>query len=214
MKEEAQQLLTGNRAPLQTGNRPSQFGRGQKHSYVEHERVNPAQSSPLAPNLQGRGQGRGRGTMKNTAGTSHTSSQFVGNRIICYKCGLEGHKSSDCRRAASNLLVDGQEIEATKEEAQNNEVNGDEGLLDFTEQEVTYEDQNLPSLVIRGAMLTPKVNEANWQRKNLFRTRCSFEGRLCNLIIDGGGCENLVSKEMVTKLNFKVQLHPQPYRIE
>lgn len=37
---------------------------------------------------------------------SSVPSQFVGNKIICCKCGKDGHKTSDCRRTASNFLVD------------------------------------------------------------------------------------------------------------
>ena len=33
------------------------------------------------------------------------------------------------------------------------------------------------------------------------------------LLIGKGGCENLVSKEMVRKLNLEVLPHPKPYRI-
>jgi hypothetical protein len=53
----------------------------------------------------------------------------------------------------------------------------------------------------------------DWRRNNIFITKCSSHGRLCNVIIDVGSCENLVSKEMVTKLNLKVLPHPKPYRI-
>ena len=41
----------------------------------------------------------------------------------------------------------------------------------------------------------------SWLRTNIFRTRCTSGGKVCQVIIDGGSCENMVSKEMVDKLN-------------
>ena len=59
-------------------------------------------------------------------------------------------------------------------------------------------------------MLTPKASKSDWRRNDIFNTRCSSHGRLCNVIIDGGSCENLVSKEMVKKLYWKCY-HTQSY---
>ena len=39
------------------------------------------------------------------------------------------------------------------------------------------------------------------QRRSLFRTRCKCEDKCCDVIIDGGSTDNLVSEKMVTKLN-------------
>ena len=47
----------------------------------------------------------------------------------------------------------------------------------------------------------------------MFRTRWKCEDKCCDLIIDGGSIENLVSEMMVTKLKLKRQKHPRPYRI-
>ena len=69
------------------------------------------------------------------------------------------------------------------------EPQGNEGLLEFTEDEVTYEDHDLPNLMVRHSMLTPKASKSDWQRNNIFKTRCSSHGRLCNVIIDKGSCD-------------------------
>ena len=34
------------------------------------------------------------------------------------------------------------------------------------------------------------------QRRSLFHTKCKCEGKFCDVIVDGGSTDNLVSKEM------------------
>ena len=51
------------------------------------------------------------------------------------------------------------------------------------------------------------------QRKTLFRTKYKIEGKCYNLIIDGGNSKNLVSTEVVTKLNLKCTPHLEAYRV-
>ena len=42
---------------------------------------------------------------------------------------------------------------------------------------------------------------------------CTSRGKVCQVIIDSGNCENMVSKEMVDKLKLCCETHPHPYRI-
>ena len=51
------------------------------------------------------------------------------------------------------------------------------------------------------------------QRKALFRTVCKSRGKCCKLIIDSGSTDNLVSTEMVEKLELKCLKHPNPYKV-
>jgi hypothetical protein len=49
----------------------------------------------------------------------------------------------------------------------------------------------------------------------LFQTRADVsEGRACKVIIDGGSCKILASKELCTKLKWKYYPHPSPYFIQ
>ena len=52
------------------------------------------------------------------------------------------------------------------------------------------------------------------QREAIFHTRCTVEGKVCSLIIDGGSCANVASKTMVDKVKLKVTPHPKPYTIQ
>lgn len=51
------------------------------------------------------------------------------------------------------------------------------------------------------------------QRKTLFRTVCKVQGKCCQMIIDSGSTDNLVSTEVVEKLKLKTKKHPTPYKV-
>lgn len=67
-------------------------------------------------------------------------------------------------------------------------------LLEFTKDEVTYEDQDVVNLVVYCSMLGSKILKGQWRRDNIFRTKCTTNGRLCSVISNGGSYENMVSK--------------------
>jgi len=58
------------------------------------------------------------------------------------------------------------------------------------------------------------AQEENWLRKNIFHTRCTTAGKFCDVIIDSGSCENVVSNYMVEKLKMPTQSHPHPYKLQ
>ena len=50
-------------------------------------------------------------------------------------------------------------------------------------------------------------------RKDLFQTTCKVQGKCCKAVIDSGKTDNLMSTEMVEKLNLKKVKHPTPYKV-
>jgi hypothetical protein len=48
------------------------------------------------------------------------------------------------------------------------------------------------------------------QRNSLFRTTCKTKDRVCKVIIDSGSTDNLVSTEMVKKLELETTAHLKP----
>jgi hypothetical protein len=58
--------------------------------------------------------------------------------------------------------------------------------------------------------LEPEV-EKPVQRKSSFRIVCKTKDRVCKVIINSGSIDNLVSIEMVDKLELETTAHPSLY---
>jgi hypothetical protein len=70
------------------------------------------------------------------------------------------------------------------------------------------------SLMMRKAFLTPeKEVESSVQRNRLFQNACKTKDRVCKVIVYSGSTNNLISTEMVEKLELETVEHPSPYRV-
>jgi hypothetical protein len=69
-------------------------------------------------------------------------------------------------------------------------------------------------LVMKKVLLKPEPKvEKLVQRNSLFRTSCKTKDRLCKVIIDSGSTNNLVSIEMVEKLELEKTTHLSLYKV-
>jgi len=68
-------------------------------------------------------------------------------------------------------------------------------------------------LVLRRALSGLKGDKEE-QRENIFHSRCTVQGKVCSLIIDGGSCANIASSNMMEKLNLQAMTHPHRYNIQ
>jgi hypothetical protein len=70
------------------------------------------------------------------------------------------------------------------------------------------------NLMMRKIILKPeKEPEEPAQWTSLFRTSCKMKDRVCKVIIDSGITDNILSTEMVEKLEMKTTAHPRPYKV-
>jgi hypothetical protein len=68
--------------------------------------------------------------------------------------------------------------------------------------------------MMRKVLLKPEKEAENpSQRNKLFQIACKTKDRLCKVIVDSGSTYNLVSIEMVEKLELETIVHPSPYRV-
>ncbi|XP_074301641.1 uncharacterized protein LOC141633046 [Silene latifolia] len=126
----------------------------------------------------------------------------------CYQCQGYGHFAKECstKRALSSFEVvhwGDDDILVCDE---------DEGGTDHEEADVVMPDAGL-SLVTWRLMHTQSQPLEMDQRQQIFRSKCTIKGRVCNLIIDGGSCTNVASSTLIEKLSFPTQDHPSPYKL-
>ena len=69
-------------------------------------------------------------------------------------------------------------------------------------------------VVTKALSVQLKDEKQQTQRFNLFHTQAKANGKLIKVIIDGGSCHNLASKEMCEKLGLTMIKHPHPYHVQ
>jgi hypothetical protein len=71
-----------------------------------------------------------------------------------------------------------------------------------------------PTIVVNQRALSVQPHEES-HHCNLFQTKALVgPNKACKVIIDGGSCRNLASKELCAKLKLKYLPHPKPYYIQ
>jgi hypothetical protein len=115
--------------------------------------------------------------------------------VKCFTCGKNGNKSYEC--------------------PEKNKEGGETHIDEAQRWTVEAEDvEGGRSLMMRKVLLTPeKEVESSVQRNNLFWTACKTKDRVCKVIMDNGGTDNLVSTNMVENLELETIEHPSPYRV-
>jgi hypothetical protein len=118
-----------------------------------------------------------------------------GGVITCFTCGKNGHKSFECPEKKKDS-GEAHITEAQRRDVENEDTEGGR------------------SLMMRKVLLTPgKEVEDSAQRTRLFRTACKTKDWVCKVIVDSGSTDNLVSTEMVEKLELETTDHPSPYKV-
>lgn len=109
----------------------------------------------------------------------------------CFRCQQPGHRSNECpQRPAAHLV--GEHEEESVEDEKNSEIcegaertYGDEGELVY-------------NCIVQKLLLSPKQFDIS-QRNSLSRTRCTLNGKVCEVIVDSGSIENIVFKTLRIK---------------
>jgi hypothetical protein len=73
---------------------------------------------------------------------------------------------------------------------------------------------NLRSIMVQRVLSSQPESSEKQQRHNLFQTFFSIKNRRARVIIDGGSCNNLVSSDLVKKLDLTTRPQPHPYHIQ
>jgi hypothetical protein len=118
-----------------------------------------------------------------------------GGVITCFTCGNNGHRSFECPEKKKD--------------------SGEAHITEAQRRDVENKDIEVGrSLTVHKVLLTPEEEVENLaQRTRLFRTTCKTKDRKCKVIMDNGSTDNLVSTEMVEKLELETTDHPSPYKV-
>ncbi|GJX12272.1 reverse transcriptase domain-containing protein [Tanacetum coccineum] len=142
-----------------------------------------------------------------TTSAAGNTRERVDNSPRCYKCGGFGHYARDCPNLKTLAFVpdDAGPIYDTDAEPE----------VDEPGDELVYPDRGEALVIQRvlNVVVSKSVDDNSWLRNNIFRTKCTSKGKICDMIIDGGSCENVVSTYMVEKLGMKTEDHPEPYQL-
>ncbi|XP_014751732.1 uncharacterized protein LOC106865663 [Brachypodium distachyon] len=130
----------------------------------------------------------------------------------CHTCGGKGHFKHDCPNKKVMLVNEDLEYETGDDTDPESEPLEDEDAYD--EGAVDAYATHFPTIVCSQRVLNVTPSPEN-QRCNLFQTKAIVgPSKACKVIIDGGSCRNLASKEPCAKLKLKYLPHPNPYYIQ
>ncbi|XP_020678608.1 uncharacterized protein LOC110096825 [Dendrobium catenatum] len=130
----------------------------------------------------------------------------IPSSLKCFRYFQPGHKSNECPNRQRIQILEG-------------DIHNVESEQTFTEQEPegsiedVHGDDGEPLVCVLHKLLLAPRNPNASQRNALFHTRCTIQGKVCDLLIDSGCTENVISHSIVQALQLKTTRNPQPYKI-
>jgi hypothetical protein len=159
------------------------------------ERSGTSQRRPYAEQKEQHTEKRGGYADKNRFPDTRGRGRGRGGVITCFTCGKNGHKSFECPEKKKEPR------ETHIAEAQRRDV------------ETEYAEGGRSLFMQKILLMLEKEMEKLAQRNSLFSNACKTKDRVCKVIVDSGSTDNLVSTEMVEKLELETTDHPSPYKV-
>ncbi|KAK1611750.1 hypothetical protein QYE76_035423 [Lolium multiflorum] len=129
--------------------------------------------------------------------------------MLCHTCGGKGHFKRDFPNRKVMIITEDNEYE-TGDDADPDAPEDD----DYDSDGVDAYPSEARTIVVSQRALNVQPS-ASTQHCNLFQTKTLVgPNKACKVVIDGGSCRNLASKELCAKLKLKYLPHPHPYYIQ
>ncbi|XP_028548847.1 uncharacterized protein LOC114579175 [Dendrobium catenatum] len=112
------------------------------------------------------------------------------NTLKCFRCFQPEHKSNECPSRQQIQLMDG-EHPLTEGDSAAGEPDSEDGFEDV------HGDSDDPVVcVIQKLLLAPR-GPTHSQRNALFKMHCTIQGKVCEVLVDSGCTENVISRTVV-----------------
>nr|XP_027075909.1 uncharacterized protein LOC113699760 [Coffea arabica] len=134
----------------------------------------------------------------------------------CFKCQGRGHISSQCPNQRTMIMMQNGEI-LSEDKIEYEGMPPLEGGSDGespNEEEFSAPEGHFGTALVARRALTARVKKDEFQRENIFYTKCFVNQALCSVIIDSGSCTNVVSSLIVDNLKLPTRDHPRPYKLQ
>lgn len=156
-------------------------------------------------------------TRANKVSESKGKSKVIGEGPQCYKCRGYGHFAAVCPIKEQGVGFIGEQDPAEIGEGETRADDLKQNLDIVEDEEEHLQVADLPLCVIHrvltGQQHIEKQASHDWRRTNIFHTRVNYGNRSLNVIIDNENGMNVVSKELVDRLQIKQEIHPTPYKV-
>ena len=140
------------------------------------------------------------------ASTGSNVSTARNRDMVCHTCGGKGHFKRECPNRKTMIVNADNEYETGDDAdpyASDEDGYTSEGGMDAFASPA-------PTIVVSQRALSVQPQSES-QRCNLFQTKALVgPNKACKVIIDGGSCRNLASKELCAKLKLQYIPHPNP----
>ncbi|RDY02410.1 hypothetical protein CR513_14140, partial [Mucuna pruriens] len=127
--------------------------------------------------------------------------------LKCIKCLGKGHIASKFPNRRTMVLRENVEVESEISQEDTSSSSREESSSKGSHYEGDL-------LMVRRLMSSLVGEEIEYQRENIFQSRCLVLRKLCSLIIDDESSVNVASHRLVEKLDFPTLPHPRLYKLQ
>ncbi|KAI0495130.1 hypothetical protein KFK09_025277 [Dendrobium nobile] len=176
-------------------------------------RASNAQASPAGRLVQNSGGNHGSSGAGNKFGDNKFQPKLKGqvkenpyakpSNIKCFRCFQQGHKSNECPTRPQLHVLEAEE---------DNVLDDEEGEPEDTQEDVGGDEGEPLICVLQKLLLAPRLTDQS-QRNRLFKTKCTIKGKVCDVLVDSGCTENVISKAAVQALQLQTIPNSHPYRV-